>query len=146
MRPGVAHSEGLVAHIIELATRVHDSVGPGLMESVYRRCLCHELFHAGIEFRQQVCLPIHYEGAEIETGYQADIIVQNAVVLELKSVEQITDLHEAHLRTYLWLSSCRVGLLINFNTVSLADGIHRRVIDAPPTALPHWTTTSAKAQ
>jgi GxxExxY protein len=146
MHSGLAQAEDLTAHIIELATRVHDHVGPGLMESVYHRCLCHELSHAGIQFRQQVCLPIHYKGVKIETGYQADIIVQNTVVLELKSVEQITELHEAHLRTYLWLSSCRVGLLINFNTVSLADGIRRRVIDAPPPALPHWTTTSAQAQ
>jgi GxxExxY protein len=118
----------LTHRIIGLAMRVHTRLGPGLLESVYHRCLCHELSRAEIPFNQQVQLPIRYDGVEIGSGYLADIIVQNKVILELKSVETLHPLHEAQLLTYLRLSTCRVGLLINFNTVSLTDGIRRRVI------------------
>ncbi len=119
---------GLTYRIIGLAMRVHRGLGPGLLESVYQRCLCHELGKAGIPFFQQVGVPIHYDNVEIESGYRADIIVSDEVILELKSVEQLLPLHEAQLLTYLRLSGCKVGLLINFNTVSLTDGIRRRVV------------------
>jgi GxxExxY protein len=118
----------LTYRIIGLAMRVHSRLGPGLLESAYHRCLCHELSQADLKFDQQVRLPIHYDGIEIESGYLADIIVRGEVILELKTVEQFHPLHEAQLLTYLRLSSCRVGLLINFNTVSLTDGIRRRVL------------------
>jgi GxxExxY protein len=118
----------LTYRIIGLATRVHSRLGPGLLESAYHRCLCHELSQADLKFDQQVRLPIRYDGIEIESGYLADIIVRGEVILELKTVEQFHPLHEAQLLTYLRLSSCRVGLLINFNTVSLTDGIRRRVL------------------
>jgi GxxExxY protein len=118
----------LTCRIIGLAMRVHSRLGPGLLESAYHRCLCHELSQADLKFDQQVRLPIHYDGIEIESGYLADIIVRGEVILELKTVEQFHPLHEAQLLTYLRLSSCRVGLLINFNTVSLTDGIRRRVL------------------
>jgi GxxExxY protein len=118
----------LTYRIIGLAMRVHSRLGPGLLESAYHRCLCHELSQADLKFDQQVRLPIKYDGIEIESGYLADIIVRGEVILELKTVEQFNPLHEAQLLTYLRLSSCRVGLLINFNTVSLTDGIRRRVL------------------
>jgi GxxExxY protein len=118
----------LTSRIIGLAMRVHSRLGPGLLESAYHRCLCHELSQADLKFDQQVRLPIKYDGIEIESGYLADIIVRGEVILELKTVEQFHPLHEAQLLTYLRLSSCRVGLLINFNTVSLTDGIRRRVL------------------
>jgi GxxExxY protein len=118
----------LTYRIIGLAMRVHSRLGPGLLESAYHRCLCHELSQADLKFDQQVRLPINYDGIEIESGYLADIIVRGEVILELKTVEQFHPLHEAQLLTYLRLSSCRVGLLINFNTVSLTDGIRRRVL------------------
>jgi GxxExxY protein len=118
----------LTYRIIGLAMRVHSRLGPGLLESAYHRCLCHELSQADLKFDQQVRLPIRYDGIEIESGYLADIIVRGEVILELKTVEQFHPLHEAQLLTYLRLSSCRVGLLINFNTVSLTDGIRRRVL------------------
>jgi GxxExxY protein len=108
--------------------RVHSRLGPGLLESVYHQCLCHELSRADIPFDQQVRLPIRYDGVEIESGYRADIVVRGEVILELKAVEQVSPLHEAQLLTYMRLSSCRIGLLINFNTVSLTDGIRRRVL------------------
>jgi GxxExxY protein len=128
MPPGLVHGEDLTYRIIGLAMRVHARLGPGLLESVYHRCLGHELTQAEIPFVQQVRLPIRYGDIELEAGYFADIIVQNEVILELKAVEQLTALNEAQLLTYLRMSPCRIGLLINFNTVSLTDGIRRRVI------------------
>jgi GxxExxY protein len=107
--------------------RVHRRLGPGLLESVYEKCLCHELTRAGIPFRRQVPLPVSYDDVTIDCGYVADIIVDNQVILELKSVERIQPLYQAQLLTYLRLSACRIGLLINFNTVSLTDGIRRCV-------------------
>jgi GxxExxY protein len=118
----------LTYRIIGLAMRVHSRLGPGLLESVYHRCLCHELSRADIPFEQQVRLPIRYDGVEIDAGYVVDIVVQGEVILELKAVENLHPLHEAQLLTYLRLSTCRIGLLINFNTAPLTDGIRRRVI------------------
>ena len=99
-----------------------------MLESAYHRCLCYEFRQAGIPFEQQIPLPIIYDDLEIESGYLADIVVGWEVILELKAVEHLTSLHDAQLLTYLRASSCRIGLLINFNTVSLTDGIRRRVL------------------
>ncbi len=118
----------LTYRIIGLAMRVHSRLGQGLLESVYHRCLCHELSRADIPFEHEVRLPIRYDGVEIDSGYLADIVVRGEVILELKAVENLHPLHEAQLLTYLRLNTCRVGLLINFNTVSLTDGIRRRMI------------------
>jgi GxxExxY protein len=128
MHVGLVHGEDLMRRIIGLAMRVHRRLGPGLLESVYQQCLCYELSQAGLAFEQQVRLPIRYGDVEIEFGYRADIVVGGEVILELKSVEKFNPLYEAQLLTYLRLSSCKIGLLINFNTVSLADGIRRRVL------------------
>ncbi len=128
MKTEFAHGGDLTRRIIGLAMHVHRHLGPGLLESVYQRCLCHELFRAGIPFAQQVRLPIQYDDIEIESGYLADIVVNDEGILELKAVEHLTPLHDAQLLTYMWVGSCRIGLLINFNTVSLTDGIRRRVL------------------
>jgi GxxExxY protein len=128
MNPGLTHGDDLTHQIIGLAMRVHSRLGPGLVESVYHRCLCYELSQAGLPFEKQVRLPVRYDNIEIESGYLADIIARGEVILELKTVERFSPLHEAQLLTYLRLSSCRIGLLINFNTVSLTDGIRRRVL------------------
>ena len=128
MKPADALDGELTYRIVGLAMRVHRQLGPGLIESVYHRCLCHELTQAEISHEQQVRLAIRYDGIEIGSGYSADIIVRNKVILELKAVERLIPLYEAHLLTYLRLSGCQVGLLINFNTVSLTDGIRRRVL------------------
>ena len=117
----------LTHRIIGLAMRVHRRLGPGLLESVYERCHCHELAKDGIAFQRQVPLPVPYDDILLDCGYIADIIVEGQVILELKAVERTQPLHEAQLLTYLRLSPCRVGLLINFNTVSLTDGIKRCV-------------------
>ena len=128
MNPGLAHGSDLTHTIIGLAMRVHRRLGPGLLESVYEKCLCHELGKAGISFQRQVPLPVRYDHVLLDCGYVVDIIVDDQVILELKSVEHTLALHEAQLLTYLRLSPCRIGLLINFNTVSLTDGIKRRVL------------------
>ena len=122
----------LTRQIIGLAMRVHSRLGPGLLESVYERCLCHEFDKHDLPYARQVELPIDYDGIQLECGYRADVIVRNEVVLELKSIECILPLQEAQLLTYLHLSPCRIGLLLNFNTVSLKDGIRRRIRQIKP--------------
>jgi GxxExxY protein len=98
------------------------------VESISERCLCRELEKNGLSYARQVDLPVEYDGEPLGCGYRADIIVRNEVMLELKSVEHILFLHEAQLLTYPRLSGCRIGLLLNFNTVSLKDGIRRRAL------------------
>jgi GxxExxY protein len=108
--------------------RVHTRLGPGLLENAYEHCLCHEFDRNAIAYARQVDLPLDYDGMRLDCGYRADIIVNNEVILELKSVEHILPLHGAQLLTYLRLSTCRIGLVLNFNTLSLKDGIRRRVL------------------
>ena len=114
--------------IIGAAIEVHRQLGPGLLESAYEECLCHELHLRGLEFRRQVDLPVMYKGLRLDCGYKLDLIVQNEVILELKSVEKLHPIHEAQLLTYLRLAEKRVGLLINFNVPQLTQGIIRRVL------------------
>jgi GxxExxY protein len=114
--------------IIGAAIEVHRQLGPGLLESVYEECLCHELHLRGLGFRRQVDLPVIYKGLMLDCGYKLDLIVQNEVVLELKSVDKLHPIHEAQLLTYLRLAGKRVGLLINFNVPQLTQGIIRRVL------------------
>ena len=121
-------SDELTHRIIGLAMRVHTRLGPGLHESAYEHCLCHEFDQNSVAYRRQVDLPLEYDGTSLDCGYRADVIVENSVILELKSVEHILPLHEAQLLTYLRLSRCHIGLLLNFNTLSLKDGIRRRVL------------------
>jgi GxxExxY protein len=118
----------LTRRIIGLAMRVHTRLGPGLLEQACKHWLCHELDRAGIPFRIEADVPLDYDGARLDCGYRADLIVADQVILELKSVERISALHEAQLLTYLRLSGCKVGLLVNFNTLALKDGIRRRIL------------------
>jgi GxxExxY protein len=111
--------------IIGLAIKVHKKLGPGLLESVYQECLCWELAHGGLAFRRHVPLPVIYEDVRLNCAYYVDIIVEQSVILELKSVERILPVHEAQTLTYLRLSGCNVGLLMNFNSVMLKDGLRR---------------------
>jgi len=103
--------------IIDAAMRVHTALGPGMLESVYEKCLKHELEKRGLRVETQVWLPVIYDGVEIEGGYRIDLLVEGVVVVELKVVEQILDVHKAQLLSYLKLSDKQVGLLINFNVV-----------------------------
>ena len=119
--------EELTQAIIGAAIEVHRHLGPGLLESVYEACLCHELELRGIPFRKELPMPVSYKGLELEAGYRIDILVQEVVVVELKAVDELIPVHEAQLLTYLRISGKKVGLLINFNVPVLKDGIIRRV-------------------
>ena len=119
--------EGLTENVIGAAVEVHRALGPGLLESAYEECLCHELRLRGIQFERQVPVPV-YKGINLDCGYRLDIVVEQRVILELKCVEHILPVHEAQLLTYLKLASKRVGLLINFYVAILArGGIVRKV-------------------
>jgi GxxExxY protein len=111
----------LTEAIIGAAIEVHRHLGPGLLESTYEQCLCYELGKRGLSVICQAALPVKYKDVFLECGYRIDIIVNDAVVLELKSVEKLLPIHEAQLMTYLRLSGKRVGLLINFNVTVLKD-------------------------
>jgi GxxExxY protein len=117
-----------VSHaIITAAMRVHTELGPGLLESAYSACMQHELQQAGIRSEAQVGLPVVYRGEKLELGYRMDLLVENLVVVEIKSVEGISPVHQAQIISYLKLSGRSIGLLINFNVVRLKDGIKRFV-------------------
>jgi GxxExxY protein len=121
--------ENLTESIIGAAIEVHRELGPGLMESAYEECLCHELHLREIAFTRQVPLPVSYKGVSLDCGYRIDIVAADSVVLELKCVEHILPVHEAQLLTYLKMTGKRVGLLINFNVSALArGGIVRKVL------------------
>jgi len=118
----------ITEQIIGAAIEVHRVLGPGLLESAYESCLCDELKAEGVNFRRQVDLPVNYKGRVLDCGYTIDLLVEDAVVVELKSIEKIAPIHEAQLLTYLRLSGHRVGLLINFNVPILIKGVVRRVL------------------
>ena len=117
----------LTEKIIGLGIKVHRALGPGLLEVVYAQCLGWELQNAGLAVERDVRLMLSYEGLRFDKAFQADMIVEDAVLLEIKSVEQILHVHEAQTRTYLKLSGCRLGLLMNFNSPMLKDGLRRYV-------------------
>jgi len=104
---------------------VHKSLGPGLLESAYLECLFYELQLAGLKVEKQKPLPLIYKEVKLETGYRLDIIVENKVVLEIKAVDALNDVHKAQVITYLRLSGCKLGLLMNFNVLRVVDGIKR---------------------
>ena len=114
--------------IIGAAIEVHRELGPGLLESAFQQCLCRELFLRDIPFESQLELPVNYKGVHIDCGYRLDILAFGEVIIELKAVEKILPVHKAQLLTYLKLSEKRVGLLLNFNTPLLKDGIVRMVL------------------
>jgi GxxExxY protein len=114
--------------VLGAAIEVHKHLGPGLLESAYETCLCHELQLRGLSFKRQVQLPIDYKGCKIEGAYRLDLMIEEKVIVELKSVEGIHPIHEAQLMTYLKLSGMRVGFLMNFNVPMIKDGIVRRIL------------------
>ncbi|HEV7747335.1 MAG TPA: GxxExxY protein [Pyrinomonadaceae bacterium] len=118
----------LTHEIIGAAIEVHRTLGPGLLESAYRRCLCHELFLRGIKFKAEDPLPLEYKGIRLKRGYRVDIVVEGLVAVEVKSVEKLAPIHDAQLLTYLRLGGWRLGLVINFNVEVLKKGIHRKIL------------------
>jgi len=121
----------LTHQIIGAAIEVHRLLGPGLLESAYEECLAHELTLRNIRYRRQVPVPVVYKGIKLECGYRMDIVVEESVVLELKSIESIAPVHEATVLAYLRLSDKKLGLLINFNVSILKDGVRRFVLQHP---------------
>jgi GxxExxY protein len=113
--------------IIGAAIEVHRRLGPGLLESAYETCLAHELNLRGIPFERQKALPVHYKGQQLDCGYRLDLLVAGLVILEIKAVEELAPIHVAQLLTYLKLTGCHLGLLMNFNQVLMRDGIQRVV-------------------
>ncbi len=121
--------EDLTEQIIGAAIEVHRALGPGLLESAYEECLCHELNIRSIPFRRQVLLPVVYKGVNLDCGYRIDLVVNDLIVLEFKCVEHILPVHEAQLLSYMKMANKRVGLVLNFHVASLVrGGIVRKVI------------------
>ena len=121
------HQE-LTGSILHCAYKVHSALGPGLLESAYEECLHYELEKSGFNVIKQKPMPLIYEEKRLDIGYRIDLFVEGKVVIEIKSVDLLNPVHFAQLMTYLKLSNCRIGLLINFNVVSLKDGIKRVII------------------
>jgi GxxExxY protein len=111
--------------IVDAAMKVHSALGPGLLESAYEACLKYELEQRGVRVQSQQVLPVVYDGIRIDVGYRVDLLVEEAVVVELKAVDKVAPVHEAQLLSYLKLSGKHLGLLVNFNVLHLKDGIKR---------------------
>ena len=123
-----ADNDPLTQKIIGFAIEVHRQLGPGLLESAYEECLCHELKEAIIAYHRQVPLPIVYKSVRLDCGYRMDLVVEDKVIVELKTVERLLPVHEAQLLTYLKLSQIATGLLLNFSAAVLRDGLRRLVL------------------
>jgi len=117
----------LTEAIIGAAMEAHRALGPGLLESTYEMCLCRELSIRGIPFERQISIPVEYKGVKLDCGYRADIVVDGAILLEIKAIESLLPIHDAQLLSYLKLGGWKIGLLINFNVELLKNGLRRRV-------------------
>jgi GxxExxY protein len=111
--------------VFEKGLKVHKTLGPGLLESSYEECMFYELSNSGLKVEKQKALPLVYEDVKLDIGYRIDLMIENKLVVELKAVDALNEVHLAQILTYLKLSNCKLGLLINFNTVLFKDGIKR---------------------
>jgi GxxExxY protein len=121
------HENDIATIILGCAIEVHKQLGPGLLESAYEACLVYELKEKGLNVIQQAALPVIYKDVKLEAGYRIDLLVENKVIIEIKSVDALADIHLAQVLTYLKLKDLKLGLLINFNSVLLKEGIKRVV-------------------
>lgn len=121
------HINLLTEEILRCAFKVHSALGPGLLESSYKECLWYELMKSDLIVEKEKALPLIYEEIKLDIGYRIDLLVENKVIIEIKAVELLNDVHTAQVLTYLKLSGCKVGLLLNFNTSSLKNGIKRLI-------------------
>ena len=119
--------EPIAREIVDTAIRVHTRLGPGMLEGAYEACVEYELGKRSLRVRKQVPMPLHYDGLTLDIGYRLDLLVEDAVVVELKSVQQLLPIHTAQLLSYLRAGDYRLGFLLNFNTVHMRDGIKRVV-------------------
>ncbi|HUB32874.1 MAG TPA: GxxExxY protein [Bryobacteraceae bacterium] len=141
---GLSSWDRLTEQIIGAAIEVHRLTGPGLLEAAYEECLCFELAQMGLHFQRQVALPVLYKEIKLDCGFRIDVLVEDSVVLELKTVDQLLPIHSAQLLTYLKLSGKPVGLLLNFHEPVLKKGLKRLVDHFPePAALPAASAASA---
>ena len=120
--------DALSKEIIGAAIEVHRNLGPGLLESAYEQCLAHELSLRGIAFERQKPVPVLYKDVKLDCGFRLDLLIQGKVVVEVKSVDRLNAVHEAQVLTYLKLTGCRLGMLLNFNERQMRDGIKRLVL------------------
>jgi GxxExxY protein len=118
----------LSKRVIGCAIEVHRNLGPGLLESTYEQCLAHELKCVGIPFMLQHPLPVNYSGVKLDCGYRVDLLIDNKIIVELKSVEKLLPIHQAQLLTYMKLAEIKIGLLMNFNVRFMKNGIKRMVL------------------
>jgi GxxExxY protein len=128
MTGGQVERDPLTETVIGLAIEVHRALGPGLLESAYEACFCYELKANEVPHRRQVPLPVSYKTIKLDCGYRMDVVVEDRLVVELKTVDRLLPVHDAQLLTYLKLSGIATGLLLNFNTAVLKDGIRRLVL------------------
>lgn len=128
MTKRITELNAITRDVIGAAIEVHRQLGPGLLESSYRECLCRELSLRGLPFEREKPLPLEYKGIHLGCGYRLDLLVAGSVVVEIKSVEALAPIHDAQLLTYLRIGGWRLGLLINFNVAVLKSGIHRRIL------------------
>ena len=143
LRISMSGENALTNRIIGAAIEVHRHLGPGLLESAYEECLCYELSLMGLKFRRQVHLPVNYKGLLLDCAYRMDILVEDAVILEIKTVDDLLPIHKAQLLTYLKAADKRVGLLINFNVSILKNGLRRMVNQYAGAALAPRTSASS---
>ena len=120
--------DDLSNRVIGCAIEAHKHLGPGLLESTYEQCMAHELSLAGIEFKMQPALPVEYKGLKLDCGYRIDLLIDEALIVELKSVATLLPIHDAQILTYMKLARIPVGLLMNFNVIRLKDGLKRFVL------------------
>jgi len=120
--------EEVFKKVLDCSFQVHTALGPGLLESAYEECLFYELVNAGLKVEKQKPLPLVYKDVKLDAGYRVDLFVEKSVVVEIKSVEALADIHLAQILTYLKLSGCKLGLLVNFNVRHLKDGIKRVIM------------------
>lgn len=120
--------ENIFKKVLDCAFTVHTELGPGLLESAYEKCLYYEIKQTGLKVERQKVLPLSYKTVEIESGYRIDLIVEDRVIIELKAVEFLDEVHLAQILTYMKLSKCKLGLLVNFNVKHLKDGIKRVIL------------------
>lgn len=121
------HEEAIGKIIVDCAVKLHQALGPGLLESVYEVALCHDLEKRGLLINRQVAIPIQYGGINFDEGFRADIIVEEKVILELKSIEKVNNAHKKQLLTYLKLAECKLGYLLNFGETLMKNGITRTI-------------------
>ena len=135
-------SNEITHEILESAYKIHTVLGPGLLESVYKKCLAYELKKKGLDVQEEYPVPVVYEEVKLECGYRMDLLVNNTVVVELKTVDAFMDVHYAQILTYLKLGEKKIGLLVNFNTKRLKDGIKRFVMQESSYTASHGVYTA----